>query len=164
MTNNKPQNSVQRFMRSNNYEDSEQLEYPEERCENCSFLFTFKGKTRCYAYEQENFRDDSEFHPAEDYTCDLFDDSDDYHNSIKAYQKALAKGVNPQMDPEYQEAIKQENDHYDSIHSIEINASIRHKVSNEWDDPNMYAHCSDWEDEPESCFHCADDDCPMNQD
>jgi hypothetical protein len=33
----------------------------------------------------------------------------------------------------------------------------------EWDDPNTYAHCSDWKDEPENCFSCADDDCPLNQ-
>lgn len=32
----------------------------------------------------------------------------------------------------------------------------------DWDDPNAYAHCSDWEDEPENCYSCADDECPMN--
>jgi len=33
----------------------------------------------------------------------------------------------------------------------------------DWDDPGMYACCSDWEDEPENCYHCADDECPMNK-
>ena len=33
----------------------------------------------------------------------------------------------------------------------------------DWDDPNTYANCSDWEDEPENCYHCADDECPMNK-
>lgn len=33
----------------------------------------------------------------------------------------------------------------------------------EWDDPNTYAHCSDWEDEPRNCSCCADDSCPMNR-
>jgi hypothetical protein len=33
----------------------------------------------------------------------------------------------------------------------------------DWDDPNSYANCSDWEDEPENCFNCADDECPMNK-
>jgi hypothetical protein len=33
----------------------------------------------------------------------------------------------------------------------------------EWDDPNTYAHCSDWEDEQENCYSCADDECPMNK-
>ena len=33
----------------------------------------------------------------------------------------------------------------------------------EWDDPNTYARCSDWEDEPEHCDCCADDECLMNK-
>ncbi len=33
----------------------------------------------------------------------------------------------------------------------------------EWDDPSTYAHCSDWEDEPENCSCCADDECPLNR-
>ena len=33
----------------------------------------------------------------------------------------------------------------------------------EWDDPSTYAHCGDWEDEPENCAFCADDDCPLNR-
>jgi len=32
----------------------------------------------------------------------------------------------------------------------------------DWDDPGTYAHCSDWEDHPEECMTCADDDCPKN--
>ncbi|MDY5122461.1 MAG: hypothetical protein SPE59_01495 [Treponema sp.] len=31
------------------------------------------------------------------------------------------------------------------------------------DDPSTYAHCGDWEDEPENCAFCADDDCPLNR-
>lgn len=33
----------------------------------------------------------------------------------------------------------------------------------DWDDPSTYAHCGDWEDEPENCAFCADDDCPLNR-
>ena len=32
-----------------------------------------------------------------------------------------------------------------------------------WDDPSFYAHCSDWEDEPDNCYNCADDECPLNK-
>ena len=35
--------------------------------------------------------------------------------------------------------------------------------SDDWDDPNTYANCSDWEDEPGNCYSCADDECPMNK-
>jgi len=35
-------------------------------------------------------------------------------------------------------------------------------AEDDWNDPNAYAHCSDWEDEPENCYSCADDECPMN--
>ena len=31
------------------------------------------------------------------------------------------------------------------------------------DDPSTYAHCGDWEDEPENCSFCADDECPLNR-
>jgi hypothetical protein len=34
----------------------------------------------------------------------------------------------------------------------------------DYDDPGTYAHCSDWEDSPEECYHCGDDDCPLNAD
>ena len=30
-------------------------------------------------------------------------------------------------------------------------------------DPSTYAHCGDWEDEPENCSFCADDECPLNR-
>ncbi|WP_294428595.1 hypothetical protein [uncultured Treponema sp.] len=33
----------------------------------------------------------------------------------------------------------------------------------EWDDPSFGACCMDYEDEPEKCCHCADDECPMNR-
>ena len=33
----------------------------------------------------------------------------------------------------------------------------------DFDDPSTYAHCSDWEDEPDNCACCADDECPMNK-
>ena len=33
----------------------------------------------------------------------------------------------------------------------------------DWDDPSTYAQCGDWEDEPENCAFCADDDCPLNR-
>ena len=31
------------------------------------------------------------------------------------------------------------------------------------DGPSTYAHCGDWEDEPENCASCADDECPLNK-
>ena len=33
----------------------------------------------------------------------------------------------------------------------------------EFDDPSLYAHCGDWEDKPENCAFCADDECPLNR-
>ncbi len=33
----------------------------------------------------------------------------------------------------------------------------------EYDDPSSNAHCGDWEDEPENCACCADDECPLNR-
>ena len=50
--------------------------------------------------------------------------------------------------PEDEEYLDYEEDEFDEA---------------EWDDPSTYAHCSDWEDEPNSCALCADDECPMNK-
>ena len=33
----------------------------------------------------------------------------------------------------------------------------------EMDDPSTYARCSDWEDDPNSCSLCGDDECPLNR-
>ena len=40
---------------------------------------------------------------------------------------------------------------------------MKEELALKYDDPSTYAHCSDWEDAPKECYHCADDECPMNR-
>jgi len=164
MAEKKSLNSIDNFIRFQNYQRASQSENPTEKCKDCSFLFVFKGKTRCYVYEQQRFKDKMEFHPRRDFNCSLFDDTGACAESIFYYQKALANRDDPLNDTEYQKALKEENDYYETIRITEQKFRSRQDLDNdEWDDPNTYARCSDWEDEPENCYCCADDECPMNK-
>lgn len=40
---------------------------------------------------------------------------------------------------------------------------MKEELALKYDDSSTYAHCSDWEDAPKECYHCADDECPMNR-
>ena len=119
----------------------------------------------CYAYECQRFKDKNEFHPRRDFNCELFDDTGALNYIISFYKKALAKRSDPENDPEYQKHLKEEDDFYKSLYDIPKQKPVIRKSDEleEWDDPNTYARCSDWEDEPENCYHCADDECPKNK-
>ena len=80
-------------------------------------------------------------------------------------------------DDEGCETVSQ-NTSYDGFHSDESEYDDNDEYSEDYenddgdeeddddeneDDPSMYAHCGDWEDEPENCAFCADDECPMNR-
>ena len=161
-TNKKKLNSVEQYVYFNNYRKASQSESPDEKCKNCSFLFTFKGKTRCYAYEQQRFKDKNVFHPRRDFNCVFFDNTGTFDNIISIYRKALAKRSDPENDPDYQKQLKEENESINDIpkHGVAIRESDELE---DWNDPHTYACCSDWEDEPKNCYHCADDECPMNK-
>ena len=158
------EDSVERFKKGHNYRRASQSENPNEKCNDCSALFEFKGKTRCYAYEDLRFKDKIEFNPRRDYNCSLFDDTGALDNIANTYKNALAKRPDPENDPEYIAELKELNEYSESLERLE-QKPVHRKLdySNEWDDPNTYANCSDWEDEPENCYSCADDECPMNK-
>ena len=160
-------NSVETYIGFNKYMRASQSESPDEKCKDCSALFTFKGKTKCYAYEQQRFKDKNEFHPRRDFNCTLFDNTGALDYIVSVYKKAHSKRSDPENDPVYQKCLKEENDYYESLNSPKQKAVIRNFEESddreEWDDPDTYACCGDWEDEPENCYHCADDECPMNK-
>ena len=160
---NKAYTTVEKFIRSENYGRASRSESPEEKCKNCSALFVFKGKTRCYAYEQQRFKDNTILHPRRDFNCSLFDDTGALDYIVSIYKKALAIRPDPENDPEYIECLRYENEYYMSLSRLE-QETVRRKSDNseEWDDPNTYANCSDLEDESGNCYSCADDECPMN--
>jgi hypothetical protein len=163
MENKKKRNSVENYIYSQNYESASQSENPNEKCNDCTAFFIFKDKTRCYVYEQRRFKDmDIEFNPQRDHNCNSFENEYSFANEIDAYRKALAKEIDPQNDREYQKVLKEENDNFDMLQNCGKN-SYEEDDEEEWDDPSTYASCSDWEDEPENCYHCADDECPMSQ-
>ena len=161
---NRTSNPVESFSRFQHYMKASQSETPDDKCKNCTFLFTHKGKTMCYAYEQQLIGDKLEFNPRRDFNCDLFDDTGEIGHVVEAYKRALAKRPDPENDPDYKKCLEEDNKYCDSLRSFENNFSTRKSDDREeWDDPGSYACCSDWEDEPESCYHCADDECPMNR-
>jgi hypothetical protein len=163
MKNKKKRNSVENYIYSYKYKKASQSENPDEKCKDCKALFTFKKKTRCYAYEQQRYKDmNIEFNPQRDCNCDIFENEHSFNDEIDAYKKALAKGIDPQNDIEYQNVLKEENDNYDRLQNLERNNHKEDDLEDE-NDPNLYANCSDWEDEPENCYHCGDDECPMNK-
>ena len=156
-------NSVENYIHFQNYQRASQSESPDEKCKYCTALFTFRKKTRCYAYEQQRFKDiNIVFNPQRDYNCNLFENEHSFDNEIDVYKKALAKGIDPQNDMDYQRVLKEENEKFDMLQNLE-KFNFKEKKLEDWDDPNTYANCSDWEDEPENCYHCADDECPMNK-
>lgn len=168
MNNDETINSVERFIRYQDYQKATGSAYPFTKCKDCAFLFTFKKKTRCYVYEQQKMKDCGiEFHPRRDFNCSMFqnsDDSDDCATEIYCYLQALKKGVDPKNDADYIKALDIANAACDSRMELEKReACLECNNREDWDDPNTYANCSDWEDEPENCFHCADDECPMNK-
>ncbi|MDR0785057.1 MAG: hypothetical protein LBE74_04135 [Treponema sp.] len=61
--------------------------------------------------------------------------------------------------------IQKNNDfgEYSDLNTGETDDFYLSEDEDEWNDPNSYANCSDWEDYPENCYHCADDECPMNK-
>jgi hypothetical protein len=168
--NKKKRNSVENYIYSQNYESASQSENPDEKCNDCTALFIFKNKTRCYVYEQQRFKDmNVEFNPQRDHNCNLFENEHSFDNEIDAYQKALAKEIDPQNDREYQKVLKEENDNFDMLQNFgknnyeEDDNNYEEDDEEDWNDPSTYAHCGDWEDEPENCYHCADDECLMNK-
>lgn len=165
MTNNENKNSVEQFINFQNYQRASHSENSDETCKDCTALFTFKGKTRCYAYEQQRFKDKNlEFHPRRDFNCNIFEASHSFDDEIHYYIKALIKGIDPENDADYQKVLKEKNDYYNSLHNLEkTKINVQTDDIEDWDDPNTYANCSDWEDESENCYHCADDECPMNK-
>jgi hypothetical protein len=163
MKNTKKRNSVANYIYFQNYQRASQSENPDEKCKNCTALFTFRHKTRCYAYEQQRFKNvNIEFNPRRDYNCNFFENEHSFNNEIDVYKKALAKGIDPQNDIEYQKVLKEENDNFDVLQNFEKN-NFKEEDIEVWDEPDTYANCGDWEDEPENCYHCADDECPMNK-
>jgi hypothetical protein len=163
MKNTRKRNSVEDYIYNQNYQRASQSENPDKKCKDCTALFTFKNKTRCYAYEQQRFKDmDIEFNPRRDYNCNLFENEHSFENVIDVYRKALTKGIDPNNDIDYQRVLKEENDKFEVLQNLEKN-NFKEEYTEAWDDPNSYAKCSDWEDEPENCYHCADDGCPMNK-
>ena len=109
----KKNNSVRRYIHLQNYQKASQSENPDEKCKNCTALFTFKKKTRCYAYEQQRFKDmNYDFNPRRDFNCDLFEEEHSFENEIIAYRKALAKRIDPQKDIVYQNVLRKENDKF----------------------------------------------------
>ena len=163
MGNKKERNSVENYIYFQQYQRASQSEYPGDKCKDCTALFTFRNKTRCYAYELQRFKNmDIEFNPRRDHNCNLFDNEHSFDNEIDAYRKALVKGNDPQSDVYYQQVLKEENEKFDMLQDLKKN-KIKEEDIEDWDDPDTYASCSDWEDEPENCYHCADDECPMNK-
>jgi len=157
-------NSIEYFEYYYGYKRASQSEDPDEKCKDCSALFTFKGKTRCYVYEQQLIKDKIEFHPRRDYNCKFFENTDVFINLIYYYKKALAKRSDPENDPEYKNIVKEDNDYYEALDKMKrMFSNCMNNVREEWDDPHTYANCSDWESEPKNCFCCGDDECPMNQ-
>lgn len=104
-------------------------------------------------------------------------------NTYPAYQSALKENNDYYEEQEIDNALAREmrgmdNDEFAEHDLILKNASKEEKSKilkrlrekdegrekdEDWDDPGSYASCGDWEDEPENCFDCADDECPMNK-
>ena len=107
MENKKKRNSVEDYIYVHKYQRASQSENPGEKCKDCTALFTFRNKSWCYAYEQQKIKDkEIEFHPRRDHNCNLFENEHSFDNEIVAYRKALAKGIDPQNDIDYQRVLK----------------------------------------------------------
>lgn len=65
-------------------------------------------------------------------------------------------------DEEYDE-YDEDDDEEDDEDDDEYEDNDEDDEDEDDDDPSTYAHCGDWEDEPENCSFCADDECPLNR-
>ena len=127
MKNKEKENSVKRYIYSQNYLKASQSENPNKKCKDCTALFTFRSKTRCYAYEQQYFKDIYyEFNPRRDYNCNLFENEYSFENEIIAYKEALAKGIDPQNDIVYQKVLKKANKEFLRKYKL-----FKEKITNE---------------------------------
>lgn len=80
-------------------------------------------------------------------------------NGTAHFLKEAAVQLHEDGDDEGCEMVRQitsHNGYYSDVQEEE-------NEDDDWDDPSTYAHCGDWEDEPENCAFCADDDCPLNR-
>lgn len=78
--------------------------------------------------------------------------------------KAAAVQLHEEGDDEGCEMVRQitsHNGYYSDVNDDEYDDD--EYDDDEYDDPSTYAHCGDWEDEPENCASCADDECPLNK-
>ena len=165
MANNEKRSSVERFISSEDYQKAAWSAFPDNKCRDCSFLFTFKNKTRCYCYEQRRCNDKVlEFNPRRDFNCDMFDTTGLCAIEIHYFLQALKKGVHPSDDAEYIKALEEANAHADAMSKMkDRQRALECACKKDWDDPNTYANCSAWKEEPGDCTQCADDECPMNR-
>jgi len=163
MENNRKRNSVEDFIYSEDYQKASLSECPDNKCKDCGAFFTFENRTRCYVYEQQRFKDVGiEFNPRQDYNCNYFNKEWLFDNIIAVYKKALAKGIDPNNDIDYQSALEEDNKNFEILQKLE-KETCAEEDEEDWNDPSLYANCSDWEVEPENCYHCSEDECPMNR-
>ena len=160
MKNEKNRNSIDTFIHSRNYQSTSEFGNPEEQCRSCTAFFGFKGKTRCYIYELEEKKDkDIEFNPNFDGHCEQFEDSVSFDQDIRSFCINQVRELDPDNAAEYE---------------LEYEAIQSRFLDNFWhdvgypdlevpDESGMNAHCLEWIDEPENCYRCADDECPMNK-
>lgn len=162
MENERKESSIDQFMSHYSYNITI---YPNESCDKCSFFFLFDNTTRCYAYEQNRLNDKHiVFHPEKNCDCSLFTKDRIHLNEISFYVRALEKGIVPETDYDYLDALNDADEYISAIINDENSGFIDTTDDfEECDDPNTYAHCSDWEDEPDNCYSCADDECPLNK-
>ena len=82
------------------------------------------------------------------------------------FLKEAAVQLHEDGDDEGCEMVRQitsHNGYYSDVQEEENEDDHWDEEDDDWDDPSTYAHCGDWEDEPENCAFCADDDCPLNR-
>ena len=82
------------------------------------------------------------------------------------FLKEAAVQLHEDGDDEGCEMVRQitsHNGYYSDVQEEENEDDDWDDEDDDWDDPSTYAHCGDWEDEPENCAFCADDDCPLNR-
>jgi hypothetical protein len=157
----KGRTSIESFVFSQGYKLASQSECPNEKCKDCSALFTFKDKTRCYVYEQQIWKDKLEFHPRRNFNCSLFDSTDAYCSNIEFYRKALAKGADPDTDPEYQEVLKKESDFYYKGLNIMHNEHRGKNKNTEIKTAIDYVMAFQEEPECRDCRYCRPNYAPM---
>jgi hypothetical protein len=156
--NKRGRDSIESFVYFQGYQRASQSECPNEKCRDCSALFTFKSKTRCYVYEQQARKNKLEFHPRRDFNCTLFDNTGALCSSVEFYRKAIAKGAAPDTDPEYQEVIKNENDLYGKRLKVIYNEhNSKNKIKTSMD----YETAFQGERRCRDCKYCSPNYAPM---